>query len=839
MKKMKRFFALLLSVALVLSLGTTASAAENDGYTFPDLGEKTADMLINPGQYEITVGVPGAVSTSTYSEVIIMVDASSSQGANLEKLKAMLVDLAEQILHNDGSMRITLMGFGMGPKTVGSFYNAETLASYLAGVTQADLRQGVSATNCEAALDHVRKYIENSPSLNQTFVMFTSDGNTNMDETEFALSTWTAHPEWYMSGATKAMIASYAAGGQADLLLSGGPMLSATAKLYPSEAAAVELAGSSEERSAAVDALYAAITATEESGIAYVNAVWAEAFAHSGLTYADNVTYSTSRLEKVFLDFHGGVLTNSYLCTIHGMKNASFYPDWYNLSTWGARAADAADALASNPKVLELYMLDFSKGTNTWMNPASTTGNQVTAGNITYQQSSNYASAIDSIHSLAGEMFTTLYNNATVVDPMSKWVDLDPSSIRIYKDDLLIYEYGTGWIYENEQPAANPITLGTDENGNAVITWRIKDGPLLYTDRYFLKYIVDVDETVEGFEYGKEYPANDPTHVEYTDENGNKQTVPIEVPEVYEPTAPDDFEEGEMGIQIYKSSRIDKKPLSDITFDIYKVEPAKGDVVSLKPEAEEVAKYAVPENLIASITTNGRGYASYNMTQNGYGEGRYLIVERANAKIVTPVDPFYVVLPMYGEDGVPTDVVVIKPKNTPVEEEEPPIPPVIPDEPEEPENGQLSVIKHSSADESALLPGAQFQIYRVAAAGEEPTLTVTHEGTELGLVPVMIGGEPVTIETDENGYALSPALEFGLYFLVETQAPSGYNLLEDPIPVWVTSSSHLAEYAVKVPNNPGVELPETGGPGIYHIVGFGALLTMMALLLLMKKRNAA
>ena len=485
-------------------------------------------------------------------------------------------------------------------------------------------------------------------------------------------------------------------------------------------------------------------------------------------------------------------------------------------------------------------MLDFANKTNTWMNPASTTGNQVTAGNITYHGYQSYSTAVDGINSLAGEMFTTLYNNATVVDPMSIWVDLDPSSIRIYEDDLLIYEYGKGWLYEDKQPAANPITLTTGENGNTQIIWRIKDGPLLYSDRYFLKYIVDVDETVPGFEYGREYPANDPTHVEYVDENGEEKIVPIDVPEVYEPTEPDDFNDGDKGIKIYKSSRIDKKPLSDITFDIYKVEPAEGDVVGNNPSAEEIAKYAVSENLVASITTNGSGYASLNLTEKGYDDGRYLVVERPSDKIEAPVDPFYVLIPWRDEvTNEVIHVVTIYPKNTPVTPEEPPIPPEIPDEPDQPDNGQLSIVKHSAADEAELLPGAEFQIYRLAAADETPTITTTYQGTEVGLVPVMADGQPVVITTDENGYAVSPSLDFGLYFLVETKAPDGYNLLEEPVPVMVTASSHMAEYAVKIANMPGVELPETGGPGIVHIVGFGALLSVMALLLMTKKRSAA
>ena len=160
MKKMKRLIALLLTLVMLLPTLNVSAANGSEDLTFNTLGKKTAEALVKPGDYEITLSVPGALKTEKYSEIIVMVDASSSQGGNLNTLKANLVDIAEQVLHNDGSVRLTLMGFGMGPALVGSFYNAETLESYLKNVTQADLRQGVSATNCEGAFEFIRKYVE-------------------------------------------------------------------------------------------------------------------------------------------------------------------------------------------------------------------------------------------------------------------------------------------------------------------------------------------------------------------------------------------------------------------------------------------------------------------------------------------------------------------------------------------------------------------------------------------------------------------------------------------------------------------------------------------------------
>ena len=841
-KTAKKLSSLLLAVLMLLSLAVSASAAgSDDGYTFGDLGSKTAEQLVRPGQYEITVSVPGAVQTEEYSEIIVMVDASSSQGANLEKLKSMLVSLAEDVLHNDGSLRLTLMGFGMGPARVGSFYNAETLAAYLENVTQADLRQGVSATNCEAALQFVEDYVDASSKLHQTYVIFTSDGMTNMDETPFALSTWQEHSEWWMSGANAAIIASYAAGGQADLLLTNGTVLTPTAALYPEESLALELARNtygldSDEYAAAVDALYNAITASEESAIAYTNALWADVFAYSGMTYADDVLYSTSRLEKAFLNYYNGIASTSFLCSIHGMKNASFYPDWYNLGTWGARAAAAADSLANNDKVLGLYMMDFANKVTTWMNPDSTGANHCTAENITYHTASNFSAAVGKIEALSEEMFVTVYKDTTVVDPMSKWVTLDPSSIRIYEDDLLIYQYGEGWLYEDKQPAADPITLSVNEDGRYEITWR----NLLYSDRYFLKYIVDVNETVEGFEYGKEYPANDPTHVNYIDANGDEQTSEIEVPEVKEPAAIEDFDEGEKGFKIYKGSSIDGTPISEIQFDVYQVIPGEGEMLNPNPTEEEYSKYMTEANFVGSIVTDGNGYGAMNLTDLGYGDGFYLIVEQTNSKVKAPVAPFYVSIPMLDpETGEPMNVLTMYPKNEPVVPSEP-IEPDIPVEPDAPETGKITILKHSEVSEDILLEGAQFQVYRLAGADEIPVLTATYNEQTVGLVPVMNGEEQVLITTDANGIGTSSELEIGLYFLVETKAPNGYNLLAEPVPVFVTATSHEVEYAVKIANQAGVTLPETGGPGtvLFTVLVLTLCIAAVSLLLIKNRRYA-
>lgn len=98
---------------------------------------------------------------------------------------------------------------------------------------------------------------------------------------------------------------------------------------------------------------------------------------------------------------------------------------------------------------------------------------------------------------------------------------------------------------------------------------------------------------------------------------------------------------------------------------------------------------------------------------------------------------------------------------------------------------------------------------------------------------------PVLLTTDKKGYAVSPDLDLGLYYLVETKSPKGYNLSADPIPVFATKTGDMTEYAVNVPNSRGVFLPETGGPGTILMTALGSLLCAIAAAILLTGRKKA
>jgi len=297
------------------------------------------------------------------------------------------------------------------------------------------------------------------------------------------------------------------------------------------------------------------------------------------------------------------------------------------------------------------------------------------------------------------------------------------------------------------------------------------------------------------------------------------------------------FEEDiESGLRIYKKSSVDKSPISDITFDVYKVD---GEVdLNETPTESELATYAVDEKLVGSVVTDESGYAALPLD-----EGVYLVVEQHNKeKVEAPADPFYISVPMpvekeiVGENGVETVIeyeyiVSVYPKNTPVTPPPPPPPP-----PPDQVKGRFSIIKVDDQDDTICLPGAEFMVYVAAKEGDENIETLECDGVKLAVVPYIVDTEPLVITTDENGKAYSPDLGVGVYYVKEITAPEGYLLRNDLTAVTVVSSE-MQEYArVTVENTHLTALPETGGIGTLPFILGGCLLMAVPVILLFRRK---
>lgn len=124
-------------------------------------------------------------------------------------------------------------------------------------------------------------------------------------------------------------------------------------------------------------------------------------------------------------------------------------------------------------------------------------------------------------------------------------------------------------------------------------------------------------------------------------------------------------------INIYKSTNEEegKRPLANIEFEIYLV-AAMADItagkvqLSQKPTEEEIASYTSGAPVV-TLKTDAQGFASYNMTEHGLADGVYLVVEKENPAVVSPVEPFFVAVPGTNEEGTGHSyTVTVYPKNS-------------------------------------------------------------------------------------------------------------------------------------------------------------------------------
>ena len=103
----------------------------------------------------------------------------------------------------------------------------------------------------------------------------------------------------------------------------------------------------------------------------------------------------------------------------------------------------------------------------------------------------------------------------------------------------------------------------------------------------------------------------------------------------------------------------------------------------------------------------------------------------------------------------------------------------------------------------------------------------------------------ITLISSDKGYIHIEGLKEGTYYLKETKAPKGYNLLKAPLEIKIDSAGKiylngsLTENAgdVRVQNKSGTVLPSTGGAGTTMIYLVGAVLVLGSGVVLATKRR--
>lgn len=156
---------------------------------------------------------------------------------------------------------------------------------------------------------------------------------------------------------------------------------------------------------------------------------------------------------------------------------------------------------------------------------------------------------------------------------------------------------------------------------------------------------------------------------------------------------------------------------------------------------------------------------------------------------------------------------------------------------------EFDLLKVDGSDKK-LLDGAEFKLY-----------DAKNDGSVIKVVPVAGGyrvsngneaGATETIAVTGGKVHIS-GLDKTTYWLEETKAPDGYNMLTERKPVDLTNGSNNttltsdtwseANHGVAVENNAGTVLPSTGGMGttLFYVVG-GGLMVAAVVLLVTKKR---
>lgn len=191
---------------------------------------------------------------------------------------------------------------------------------------------------------------------------------------------------------------------------------------------------------------------------------------------------------------------------------------------------------------------------------------------------------------------------------------------------------------------------------------------------------------------------------------------------------------------------------------------------------------------------------------------------------------------------------------------------------------QINVDKYDADNANTKLEGAEFVLYyertendkvvkyyakviteEMIADGEEVNGVPVDED-DLGIVYDWTADKTLAsvLDTNASGYLGVKGLDGGIYYLEETKAPVGYNLMETPvqikiIPTYTETGDEVSvtvsyevdavtqsSDTVGVRNSSGSTLPSTGGIGttLFYVLG-GLMVTGAAVLLVTKKRMNA
>ena len=161
---------------------------------------------------------------------------------------------------------------------------------------------------------------------------------------------------------------------------------------------------------------------------------------------------------------------------------------------------------------------------------------------------------------------------------------------------------------------------------------------------------------------------------------------------------------------------------------------------------------------------------------------------------------------------------------------------------EEVYSAKIVIDKYEEGNNNKKLKDAKFVLMN-STKNKYYKYTEATNGAKAKVVWVDNQSDATVVTTDVNGAAQFIGLKDGTYYLKETVAPSGYNLLSDPVTITINgknaTTADLSSLTVKeeIANNTGSQLPTTGGMGTTILYTIGGILVIGAGVLLVVKRR--
>ena len=154
---------------------------------------------------------------------------------------------------------------------------------------------------------------------------------------------------------------------------------------------------------------------------------------------------------------------------------------------------------------------------------------------------------------------------------------------------------------------------------------------------------------------------------------------------------------------------------------------------------------------------------------------------------------------------------------------------------------QIVIDKFESGKEDTKLPNAKFVLYKKVTDGEKTSIFYYKwNDTDKKVEWVTDMNDATVVTTDDQGKATFGGLADGTYYLVETEAPAGYNPLTESVEVKVEGSNTdktKLSVTAEVANKTGTTLPSTGGMGTTVFYVLGSVLVLGAVVLLVTKKR--